>query len=150
MFCPSCRDEFRPGFTRCAKCNVDLVEELDAPGAEPGQKTAPEVRMIRLADFCGFLSLDEARHARDDLRREQIRSEVVIREPPEVDWDGPVREEFWIRVDASRYADVEGILGDGAAADSPADGDQFDCSECGKSIAAAETFCPHCGARFDE
>jgi hypothetical protein len=25
MWCPSCRDEFRAGFTRCADCDVDLV-----------------------------------------------------------------------------------------------------------------------------
>jgi hypothetical protein len=28
MFCPECRAEYRPGFTRCADCNVDLVQEL--------------------------------------------------------------------------------------------------------------------------
>src|SRR6266478_7879089 len=28
MFCPECRAEYRPGFTRCADCNVDLVREL--------------------------------------------------------------------------------------------------------------------------
>lgn len=33
MFCPKCGDEYRPGFTRCADCDVDLVETL--PEAEP-------------------------------------------------------------------------------------------------------------------
>ena len=28
MFCPECRAEYRPGFTRCADCDVDLVQEL--------------------------------------------------------------------------------------------------------------------------
>ena len=28
MFCPKCGDEYRPGFTRCTDCDVDLVEEL--------------------------------------------------------------------------------------------------------------------------
>jgi hypothetical protein len=27
-FCPSCRCEYRPGFTRCSDCDVDLVESL--------------------------------------------------------------------------------------------------------------------------
>jgi hypothetical protein len=27
MFCPDCGVEYREGFTRCADCNVDLVEE---------------------------------------------------------------------------------------------------------------------------
>jgi len=28
MFCPECRAEYRPGFTRCYGCDVDLVQEL--------------------------------------------------------------------------------------------------------------------------
>jgi len=32
MFCPRCKAEYRPGFTRCADCDVDLVEGL--PDAE--------------------------------------------------------------------------------------------------------------------
>lgn len=34
MYCPNCRAEYRPGFTRCADCEVDLVEELGAGGVE--------------------------------------------------------------------------------------------------------------------
>jgi hypothetical protein len=28
VFCPKCRDEYRPGFTRCADCETDLVDAL--------------------------------------------------------------------------------------------------------------------------
>ena len=28
MFCPQCRSEYRPGFTHCNDCDVDLVWEL--------------------------------------------------------------------------------------------------------------------------
>ncbi len=28
MFCPKCKTEYRPGFTRCADCGSDLVERL--------------------------------------------------------------------------------------------------------------------------
>jgi Putative prokaryotic signal transducing protein len=28
MWCPSCGAEYRPGFTRCTDCDVDLVDEL--------------------------------------------------------------------------------------------------------------------------
>ena len=34
MFCPNCGIEYRPGFTHCNDCDVDLVEQL--PGAETG------------------------------------------------------------------------------------------------------------------
>jgi hypothetical protein len=33
MFCPECRVEYRPGFTRCSDCDVPLIEHLPAtPG----------------------------------------------------------------------------------------------------------------------
>jgi hypothetical protein len=28
MFCPQCKAEYRPGFTRCSDCEMDLVERL--------------------------------------------------------------------------------------------------------------------------
>ena len=28
MYCPTCKAEYRPGFTECADCGVDLVYEL--------------------------------------------------------------------------------------------------------------------------
>jgi hypothetical protein len=38
LFCPNCQAEYRPGFTRCADCNVDLVESLDqAPAKEQSE-----------------------------------------------------------------------------------------------------------------
>jgi hypothetical protein len=33
MYCPSCRAEYRPGFTRCPDCDEALVDEL--PAEEP-------------------------------------------------------------------------------------------------------------------
>src|ERR1700682_3823989 len=32
MFCPECRAEYRPGFTRCSDCDVDLVHEIPEQG----------------------------------------------------------------------------------------------------------------------
>jgi hypothetical protein len=31
MFCPECEAEYRPGFTRCSDCDVDLVNEAPDP-----------------------------------------------------------------------------------------------------------------------
>ncbi len=36
MFCPHCNAEYVPGFTRCADCDVELVEAL--PAAEPPRR----------------------------------------------------------------------------------------------------------------
>ena len=34
MFCPECKAEYRPGFTRCTDCDLDLVEELPEDNVE--------------------------------------------------------------------------------------------------------------------
>ena len=39
MFCPQCRAEYRPGFTRCSDCDVELVPDL--PHAEEPVSKAP-------------------------------------------------------------------------------------------------------------
>ena len=31
MFCPVCGDEYRPGFTRCSDCDVDLTDLAGPP-----------------------------------------------------------------------------------------------------------------------
>lgn len=147
MFCPSCKDEFRAGFTRCASCNVDLVHDLSSVKA----KAAPEPPVVprRLVDYCGFFSMQEARHARDQLRQHRIHSEIVVREPPEVDWDAPAREEFWLRVDRSQYRQISAILGE-VPEETGSSTETFSCSDCGHSVSKDELFCPQCGARFEE
>jgi len=41
MFCPICKTEYRPGFTRCSDCHVDLVPELPAEAPEEQEESAP-------------------------------------------------------------------------------------------------------------
>ncbi|HKW90191.1 MAG TPA: hypothetical protein VJN21_15695 [Candidatus Acidoferrales bacterium] len=42
MFCPSCRYEFRRGFTKCNECGVDLVDTLPSEVSGSGLKS-PEL-----------------------------------------------------------------------------------------------------------
>jgi hypothetical protein len=151
MFCPMCRDEFRPGFTRCATCGVALVAQLDPDPSTAKWSRAP-VAPTTMVDYCGFVSLDEARQARERLRAEDIAGEIVIRdEPAEA---GRFTEEYWLRVDRDRFAQASQLLGfDEAAVEDPeggADESTFQCGECGAEVAAEESFCPGCGARFEE
>jgi hypothetical protein len=37
MICPECKAEYRPGFTRCADCDVELVWEQPESAASPAQ-----------------------------------------------------------------------------------------------------------------
>lgn len=51
-YCPECRSEYRPGFTRCADCDVELVDRLPAA---PSPEKWSEV-------FCGgFVQADAVR-----------------------------------------------------------------------------------------
>ena len=53
MFCPDCRTEYRPGFTRCVDCDVDLVELLPAqcaPEPEP-EETGPAIVFVTANAF---------------------------------------------------------------------------------------------------
>lgn len=50
MFCPQCKAEYRPGFTRCADCDVELVENYAEAARHPLAKsvTLPEKYEARL------------------------------------------------------------------------------------------------------
>jgi hypothetical protein len=70
MYCPQCKSEYRPGFTRCSDCDVDLVWELPKGGMvaqhtdEWGQvhDTVPGEPGDPNSDpFCSFWKGDDAR-----------------------------------------------------------------------------------------
>ena len=150
MFCPSCNDEFRPGFTRCATCDVGLVDNLGDVAAALVKKklkkdaATDQPTLVPMSEYCGFLTLDEARKARGQLKDHAIRSEIVIRELP-----GSTEEEFWLRVERDRYREVFKLLGFDEHEHNAHD-DTFSCGECGHEVAAAESFCPKCGTRFED
>jgi rubrerythrin len=99
-------------------------------------------------DYCGFLDLDEARMARDSLRRELIRSEIVIREAADSTMDRSIKEEYWLRIEHKSFRASSEILGyDRVESDQE---ESFNCSNCGTTIAEHETACPKCGARFED
>lgn len=153
MFCPKCKDEFRPGFTRCASCNVDLVESLSGAGSARSAAAAVPVGAaacspLALVEYCGFVSLEEARRARDLLLTERISTEIAIR----VSGLSPAAEaaeEYWLRVERARYKDVMRLLGYDEAHAAEHE-ETFACGECGREVAADETFCSGCGARFED
>lgn len=42
MFCPICKAEYRPGFTRCPDCDVDLIESLGSITSSAAAEDGPE------------------------------------------------------------------------------------------------------------
>jgi len=152
MFCPVCRDEYRSGFTRCATCDTALVEALDArqPSAPASAPVVAEAtHELNLAPFCGFLTLDEARQARDKVRAAKLPADILIREAPGGAAGTPVQEEYWIRVKPANFAAIESILGFEPAAHAGTE-DTFQCSACGETVHASDDACPGCGLRFEE
>lgn len=169
MYCPSCGSEFRPGFTHCASCDVDLVDSLEAPGAAPdlpapGATSAPAVRArgslgAVIPDqppiaFCGFLTIEEATEARAKLRGEGVRSEILIREDEPAAPGAAPKDTHWLRVSPASFKKAAAVLGydeSPEVAEEEAIGEGIvSCSACGGDVGADETFCPSCGARFEE
>ncbi|MEO0206578.1 MAG: hypothetical protein ABIL22_07895, partial [candidate division WOR-3 bacterium] len=42
MFCPICKAEYKPGITRCADCNVELVDKLPEEKVDKNNKQDKE------------------------------------------------------------------------------------------------------------
>lgn len=153
MYCPVCRDEYRPGFTRCATCDVDLVESLteEASGAASAPGVATEVAVDEgMVPFCGFLRLEEARAARDAVRASGRRAEILICEPPAAKLDAPIVEEFWLRVAPREFRAVQDLIGFEPAVTPAEDEESFQCSACGATVRSSDTKCPGCGLGFEE
>jgi hypothetical protein len=155
MFCPECGGEYRHGIDRCATCDVPLVDRAGSPsrGAEANETfgRSTDGDGDPAANYCGFLALDEARNARDQLRREGIRSEIAIRESSEADLKEPAVEEYWLRVPPKALAAVARILGYDEASEAPeVEEEPFRCSACGQNVSADAAACPRCGERFED
>ena len=151
MFCPACKCEYRSGFTRCDACEVDLVESLEsgsgAAGYESGELLTDPGPMV---DFCGFLSLGDAREARDTVWARGMPAEIAIRPTPGSRPGGGLEEEFWLRVGMKTFRMVSDLLGYDTAEAETTSSENLRCSDCGLEVAAEETFCPGCGSRFEE
>lgn len=61
MICPECKAEYRPGFTRCVDCDVDLVWEQAEQVASPAPHGAVEPGDPDEDPFCSFWKGDDPR-----------------------------------------------------------------------------------------
>jgi len=60
VFCPVCKAEYREGFTRCAECGAELIDELPPAAPAPGADPEAVVRLWQGHDPVMFTALCEA------------------------------------------------------------------------------------------
>ena len=46
MFCPQCKTEYRPGFTRCADCGSELVDALPEEREEIQEREVDNAKLV--------------------------------------------------------------------------------------------------------
>ena len=153
MFCPRCESEFRPGFTRCGACDVDLVDSLDAVQESAAEAPSMPSMPVAMAEVCGYLDFADARRERDLLHGEGILTELVVRVSPDCVPGDPIVEEYWLRAEAQQMKRVQALLEGQPAHAEPAQEEppagSFKCSNCGRPVREEESFCANCGMRFE-
>ena len=90
MFCPQCKAEYRPGFSRCSDCEVDLVER--ALESYPSAIAASKAQMKR-AWFCD--ERESCVYVCSRLRPAGIPFKVTQRKH-QVFWNVDEHYEIWV------------------------------------------------------
>jgi len=138
MFCPQCNVEYRPGFTRCSDCEVDLVQDpphfalagkTPADPVEPGDPSEDP--------FCSFWKGENARvHAEmcEVLEQAGIPHKTVFRSDHLFNFSrSPAYE---IGVPFSRYRLAEAAIQRAFAFEDPEDAARAELREVAPGIAA--------------
>src|ERR1700721_3066155 len=78
MFCPQCKSKFRPGFSRCSDCDVDLVAELPKTQDDAGLSKLRNVwsgkDRQRCVDLCKEFTDAGIPFKVDQRRRQYLKS----------------------------------------------------------------------------
>ena len=74
MFCPQCRGEYTPGFTRCADCDVELVEVL--PADKRHHDKAPDLTAVLSSRDPGLVAVAKSLLQSADIRF-SVRGELL-------------------------------------------------------------------------
>lgn len=105
-FCPFCRAEYRSGFTHCADCQVELVDEL--PPLEPEPRGHP----VKEVPVAVFMTQTEAEMWAEVLRKEGIPAVLVPLGPGAGAWGNSVWIPHQLRVRETDEERARNILPD--------------------------------------
>lgn len=97
MYCPQCRSEYRPGFTVCSDCGIDLVDHL-IEHANPAGGSRNAANGPRTTDL--FLAITDEQYFQailEVLDESQIRCEHEVRMPGAI--PGLMKKQFCIFVE---------------------------------------------------
>jgi len=147
-YCPQCLSEYRPGFTRCASCDVALVESLP-PEMDLSEQSIKEALAGKHLVAITRGELAVIKETRSLLARRHIPS-LMIKDEDSCATCGPPRLLLLVtEQDASRAAQVlEEQFRNMLAQEEgqpviPADHET--CPACGARVAEEQEECPECG-----
>jgi len=109
MFCPQCKAEYRQGFTRCADCEVELVDELPAGAIVAAE--AAEAGDPAEDPFCCFWKGDDPRvHAElcELFAEQSIPYKTIRRQDHLFNWN--TKSGFEIGVPFSQFDKAEAVV----------------------------------------
>jgi len=79
MFCPQCHVEYRPGFTRCTDCDVDLVYELPAETHHKKNPSDEDPQIIQDGEDVRIVWEGDSESDCVDVCRELLEGGIVYR-----------------------------------------------------------------------
>jgi hypothetical protein len=154
--CPACRTEYMLVATRCADCDIDLVDS-DALAAEEANleafPPASELECVRVAPIAWIHALSEALQQRGVAHRVEPASAENTPEGQRADVFGNAQL-FGLFVQSEHVAPARDLDRSIAAQVLPeeaptlAEGEEEACPACGTALAADATECPDCGLEF--
>jgi hypothetical protein len=154
--CPACRTEYMLVATRCADCDIDLVDSDVLAAEEANLEAFPpasELECVRVAPIAWIHALSEALQRRGVAHRVEPASAENTPEGQQTDVFGDAQL-FGLYVQSEHVTPAKDLDGSIAAQVLPeeapnlAEGGEEACPACGAALAADATECPDCGLGF--
>jgi hypothetical protein len=154
--CPACRTEYTPVATRCADCDLELVEADALAAADEEFRAFPpasELECVRVAPIAWIRALSGALQQGGVAHRIEAASAEDAPEGQRPDVFGDVQL-FGLYVEGEHAAPARELDGTIAVrllpeeAPALAEGEEEACPACGTALTSDAVECPDCGLQF--